>query len=166
MGKFASILGILIIIAVIVLCIPLTVPKFLGMDSYSVISGSMEPAIPTGSLVYSKYQDPETIEAGDVIVFNDAVLAGETMGDIPVVSHRVVKNDEANQEFVTKGDANKQEDMAPIPYNNLIGKVIFHIPVLGRLDIVFATMSGKLAMIAAILGGLILNILGKKLDSM
>ena len=61
MGKFASIMGILIIIAVIVLCIPLTVPKFLGMDSYSVISGSMEPAIPTGSLVYSKYQEPETI---------------------------------------------------------------------------------------------------------
>ncbi len=36
-------------------------------------------------------------------------------------------------EFVTKGDANKTEDMNTVPYSNFIGKLVYTIPVLGRI---------------------------------
>ncbi|MDE6961989.1 MAG: S26 family signal peptidase, partial [Lachnospiraceae bacterium] len=46
--------GTLLLVALVAVCLPLTVPRFFGYHIYSVISGSMEPAIPTGSLVYIK----------------------------------------------------------------------------------------------------------------
>ncbi len=42
------------IVAVIILCSLLVLPEMIGFHMYHVISGSMEPAIPTGSLVYIK----------------------------------------------------------------------------------------------------------------
>ena len=47
-----SVLGTAILIFIILICIPFTIPKFLGGQIYTVISGSMEPEIPVGSLVY------------------------------------------------------------------------------------------------------------------
>ena len=47
-----NIAGTLILLSVIASCLPVTVPRFMGYEIYNVVSGSMEPAIPTGSLVY------------------------------------------------------------------------------------------------------------------
>ena len=62
-----SLLGTILLIVLILGCIPLTVPKAFGYNIYTVISGSMEPAIPVGSHVYVKYQEPETIQKKDFI---------------------------------------------------------------------------------------------------
>ena len=64
-----SVVGTILLALVIVVCIPLTVPRIAGYQIYTVISGSMEPAIPTGSLVYVKNTAPSGIEKGDVIAF-------------------------------------------------------------------------------------------------
>ena len=77
----------------------------------------MEPAIPTGSLVYVKYIQPEEIQTEDVIAFYG------TDADGSIVTHRVVSNSAAMGNFITKGDANSDNDMNPIPYANYIGKV-------------------------------------------
>ena len=45
-------IGEVILAVVLLCCIPLTLPRLAGYEIYEVISGSMEPAIPTGSLVY------------------------------------------------------------------------------------------------------------------
>ena len=50
-GTVFSILGTILLILIILLCIPATVPKLMGYKVYTVITGSMEPAILTGSLV-------------------------------------------------------------------------------------------------------------------
>ena len=81
-----SLLGTILLIVLILGCIPLTVPKAFGYNIYTVISGSMEPAIPVGSLVYVKYQEPETIQKKDVIAFYGAKDASS------IVTHRVVTN--------------------------------------------------------------------------
>ena len=57
--------GIILLIAIIAICVPLIVPKTMGYQLYTVVSGSMEPAVPTGSLVYIKYVKPGDIETGD-----------------------------------------------------------------------------------------------------
>ena len=77
----------------------------------------MEPAIPTGSLVYVRHEEPDTIVKDDVIAFYSNNADGS------IITHRVVSNSPAMGQFITKGDANEEKDMNPIPYNNYIGKV-------------------------------------------
>ena len=80
-------LGTILLIVLILGCIPLTVPKAFGYNIYTVISGSMEPAIPVGSLVYVKYQEPETIQKKKMLLhFYGAKDASS------IVTHRVVTN--------------------------------------------------------------------------
>lgn len=88
-----SVLGTLILLGIIAAFLPLTVPRFLGYEIYEVVSGSMEPEIPVGSVLYVAPSAPEEIEAGDVIAYRK--------GD-SVVTHRVEENRYVEGEFVTK----------------------------------------------------------------
>ena len=101
---------------------------------YNVVSGSMEPAIPVGSVLYVEQVEPEEVEEGDVIAFHSAGA---------VISHRVVRHRVVEGEFVTKGDANSREDLAPVDYASLIGRVECHIPVLGSILTLMAGTAGK-----------------------
>lgn len=133
-----STLGTVLLIALVLICLPLTVPKLAGYHIYSVISGSMEPAIPTGSLVYIKETEAENIKEDDIIAFYGA------MDSNAIITHRVVENRVLMGEFVTKGDANKTEDMNPIPYSNFIGKVVRSIPEVGKIAQVLTSTTGKI----------------------
>ena len=108
---------------VVLFAILLVGVRLFDIQVYSVISGSMEPKYPVGSLIYVKDVDAYSIEVDDVITF---VLPDKTPA-----THRVVRIDEDNQLFYTKGDANEAEDGAPVHFKNLIGKPIFKIPLLG-----------------------------------
>ena len=120
-----SALGTALLIILILTCIPFTIPKCLGYQIYTVVSGSMEPAIPTGSLVYVKAVEPEKVEVNDVIAF----YGGRDTNAI--ITHRVVENRIGEEQFVTKGDANRTEDMNPVSYWNFIGRVVVSVPALG-----------------------------------
>lgn len=58
---FCSTLGTVLLVLLVALCLPLTLPRVLGYEIYTVVSGSMEPAIPTGSLVYIQGAEPQDI---------------------------------------------------------------------------------------------------------
>lgn len=130
-----SILGTLILLGVTAAFVPLTVPRLLGYEAYEVVSGSMEPEIPVGSILYVKQAEPEQIQAGDVIAFRR---------DDSVITHRVEENRYVEGEFITRGDANKGEDLAPVAYENLVGKAVWHFPVLGRVMSLMAGTTGKI----------------------
>ena len=53
-------------------------------------------------------------------------------------------------ELITKGDANPENDMPPVPYENFIGKVVRQIPGAGKAAEAFTSTSGK-----ALAGGVI-----------
>ncbi|MBR3125616.1 MAG: signal peptidase I [Mogibacterium sp.] len=147
---------------IILLGLVLAAPRLAGIKTYAVISGSMEPAIPVGSMVYSKEVDPKTLETGDVIVFynsNTTQGDGSTAGIIPV-THRVVLNDTGLGEITTKGDANEQRDISKVTYNNVEGKVIFHIPHLGYIGAPLSTTMGKVAAALILLAGYLLTEVG------
>ena len=156
-GKLISFVGTLILIAAIIACLGLTIPRFAGIDQYVVISGSMEPAIPVGSMVYSAQTDPSTLSAGDIIVFYS-----NEGGDTPV-THRVVENHIADGEVITKGDANAQNDLSPIIYTNIIGKVVLHVPMLGYIASPMASLPGKIAMGCVIVAAYILTVVGGRM---
>ena len=149
----------LILFAVIILCIPVTVPRFLGYQSYNIVSGSMEPEIPVGSLVYVKSAMPEEVAVGDVIAYSSG--ASES-----VITHRVTGNNADLREFTTKGDANDREDLAPVGYERLIGKVEIHIAGLGRVCALFASASGKMSLLALVVLAVALRLLTVVLQKM
>ena len=122
--------GVVVVFAVLLIGV-----RLFGIQVYSVISGSMEPEYPVGALIYVKEVKPSEVEVGDVITF---VLSNETPA-----THRVIAIDKDAQLFYTQGDANYQineetgekvymED-PPVHFNNLIGKPVFKIPVLGYI---------------------------------
>ena len=149
MAKVLNFIGTAFIIIVIVLCLSLIVPRVFGISSYTVLTGSMEPSVPVGSVVYAKAIEPSLLESGDIVVFYDG------RNDIPV-THRVVENQTEDSQIITKGDANDTTDITPIPYQNVIGKVVLHLPALGRLLALLGTLMGKAAALAFILGGFLL----------
>jgi signal peptidase I len=126
----------------------------LGYQAYQVVSGSMEPALPLGSLIYVETVAPEQVETGDIIVF--------WSGDSPI-THRVTKNRLVEGEFVTKGDANAQEDLEPVSYDSLIGRVAYHIPFLGNFLFLYGSTVGKVYIMAFALCGLLLHLLAGRI---
>jgi len=100
--------------AVIILSLLVAAPIVFGYRSVIVLSGSMEPAYPVGSVIYYKAADFDNIAVGDVITFG--------IGENALATHRVVRKNEAEQSFVTKGDSNPSEDMEPVAYSAVVGK--------------------------------------------
>lgn len=152
-GVFCSTLGTIVLVLLIFVCVPLTVPRMLGYHIYTVVSGSMEPAIPVGSLVYINNMTPEDVQEGDVIAFY-----GATDGS-SIITHRVVTNSTIMSEFITKGDANEENDMNPIPYSHFIGKVVLTVPKMGGLAQTFTSTSGKIAAACMIALAVVLHII-------
>ena len=157
-GKFfpalCNIFGILLILAVIVVSLPLTLPQFLGYEIYEVVSGSMDPTIPIGSVVYVEAASPEDVQESDIIAF---------WRDGEVVMHRVVRNKLLEGEFVTKGDANPIDDVEPVPYSDLIGLVVRHYPMLGRLMTIYFSTMGKVYLLLVALCGVLFNVLAGRM---
>lgn len=93
----------------------------------SVLSGSMEPEISTGSAVIVA---PATnYKIGDIITFGEG---GKTK---MTITHRINEINETDGRIVyaTKGDSNNTPDRETVPAENVIGKVWFSIPHLGYL---------------------------------
>ena len=102
-----------------------------------VISGSMEPAIMTGSLCFVNYNDRD-VDVGDIIAYR----AGDK-----TVTHRVI--DRSADGYVTKGDGNNAADVSPVTEDRIIGTDIFNIPKLGYA--IMALKSAKGIMITLVL---------------
>ncbi|MBO5340790.1 MAG: signal peptidase I [Oscillospiraceae bacterium] len=118
-----------VLVAVVaILALLLVGARLVGLQVFTVLSGSMEPTYHVGSLIYVKKVDAVKLETGDVITF---LLDEDT-----VATHRVVEvvpdeTDPSVIRFRTKGDANNAEDGSLVHYKNVIGTPIFSIPKLG-----------------------------------
>ena len=98
---------------------------FNGYHSYLVQSGSMEPNILIGDVVITHKQT--VYHNNDTITFNSQEADR-------IVTHRIIDIKERQErQFITKGDANTEEDEEQIATSDIIGKVIFVIPKLGFL---------------------------------
>ena len=85
-----------------------------GYKPVVVLTGSMEPTYPVGSVIYYKATEYKDINVGDAITFG--------IGEDSLATHRVIGKDDTNQEFRTKGDNNPTEDINPVIYANVAGK--------------------------------------------
>ena len=94
---------------------------------------------PQASMIGRSFQEtaPEDMKEKDVIAY----YGGSDR--TAIITHRVVENRVFMGEFVTKGDANPDEDMTPIPYEDFIGKVRLSIPRVGRAAQALSSTPGK-----------------------
>ncbi len=119
-------------------------PRALGVQPLIVLTGSMEPTLPTGGIAYMRpvadasrtNATPEVdpnwtptapIQAGDIITFRvprDPRLT---------ISHRVIAvlEDDRGRRFQTQGDNSGHPDAQPVLASSVVGTVVFAVPRLG-----------------------------------
>lgn len=109
------------------LIIAAAVPTLWSWSSYVVRSGSMEPAISVGDVVITKpFARESPVPVGRVMLFTPADAAEGHENRL----HRVVEN-LGDQTYVTAGDANRNNDVAPVPAANFHGRAIICVPFVG-----------------------------------
>ena len=125
MAKVAEYVGIaLVVVLMTMVVLALLAPHF-GWRADTVLSGSMEPALPVGCVQVAKPVKPEDIKVGDIITFRSP-----TNGKL--MSHRVVAVEEdQSYQFRTKGDANEDVDPYLIPSQSVVGRVCFKVAHIG-----------------------------------
>ena len=138
--KVWSICTTVLVTIVVLIAVFLMGSRLLGFRVFSILSGSMEPKYSEGDLIYVQQVDPSEVREGDDITFvlNENLL---------VATHRVIDINHAQKEFVTQGIANDTVD-DPVHFNNLIGKPVFSIPLLGYVSNWIQTSPGMYITIA------------------
>ena len=126
--KIWNVISTVLVVIVVVVALLLVGARLIGLQVFSVLSGSMEPTYHVGSLIYVKDVDPFELESGEVITF--------MLDENTVATHRIVEvvpdeEDASVVRFRTKGDANENADGSLVHYKNVIGSPVFTIPQLG-----------------------------------
>lgn len=120
-----------------------------GFMMFRVVTGSMEPTIPTGALLITKESSIDAVAVGDIICFRtqEAQIWGK------IVTHRVTAIQTAMDGTAllqTKGDANLAADGFYVTAENFVGKVIWHTGEKNMLSSVFAFFTNKIGFLACI----------------
>lgn len=107
--------------------------------SFVVLTGSMEPSIPVGSIIY--IQRFNTYKTGSIISFKNT--AGQT------ITHRIVERITKGEQlfYKTKGDANKNADDTLVAQKDVIGRKELVIPYIGRFIVFLKTLPGFITFI-------------------
>lgn len=104
------------------------VPRLTGAVPLTVLTSSMEPAYPPGTLVIVRPVDPDDVRIGDVITYQ------LESGRPEVVTHRVVAvttDTSGERTFRAQGDNNAQPDPAPVVAGQIQGAVWYAVPWIG-----------------------------------
>jgi len=141
-----TIIGAVVLTAVSAFAlITVVIPLLLGAQTYTVLTGSMQPGMPPGTLVAVRPTPIDTVRVGDVITYQIR------SGDPAVVTHRVVGSTLStggDRLLITRGDANDADD-PPVQSAQLRGTVVLAVPLLGYPGVLFGGQE-RGAVIAAI----------------
>ncbi|MFR5683009.1 MAG: signal peptidase I [Clostridia bacterium] len=102
-----------------------------GYQAYIITTNSMEPNIREGDVIIIKQCDEQTLKEGDIITFRNSKNE--------FITHRIISIEEEQNEklYVTKGDNNTIEDLEKISFNAIEGILIFRVPFLGNILLLF-----------------------------
>ncbi len=143
--------GVTTLIALLLLALA---PTFvLGWDATVIESSSMQPTVVRGDIVLLRPPDQQ-VEVGAVVRF-PADDGGTS------IVHRVVEVDLEAGAYVTKGDANRNDDQASVPFGDVDGIGTALIPLVGHPALWFREGSYLLLALMVAAGvGIILRGLG------
>lgn len=154
--KIKKALGIALIV-VFVLCLVFVMvarisgnsPHLFGYRMLRVATDSMEPELKVGSIILVKTTDPAELQKGDVITYHceKGPLAGQ------LITHQIAYEPyekDGTYYFTTRGIKAGAPDDAEIDDEQIVGKVLYKIPILGSLYDFFSSKLGLFAIIALI----------------
>jgi signal peptidase len=125
--RIAKVLTQFLVLGVFALTLFVLLAPHFGFAFLEVTSGSMEPALPVGSIVIFQNVASSQINVGDIVAYRTG------SGQGPVVTHRVseVLHLDGVVSFQTWGDAYKQPYVSSVPLSSVVGKAKFHMPLVG-----------------------------------
>jgi signal peptidase len=103
------------------------IPKLTGATPLTVLTSSMEPGLPPGTLLVVEAVDPNLVEVGDVVTYQ--IESGQPA----VVTHRVIavnSSSDGERTFTFQGDNNDSADPLVIA-DQIQGRLWYSIPWIG-----------------------------------
>ncbi|NLB37085.1 MAG: signal peptidase I [Clostridiales bacterium] len=126
--KFSNILFNIFTLITIALATFIVVLLATHTRAFSVSTGSMNPTLKTGDIIFVKPVEFDSVQKKDIVTIEYNDSSG-------YFTHRVVRVDKENGLIYTKGDANEKQDPIPSSSKKLVGKMWFRIPILGQLSL-------------------------------
>ena len=124
LGLSIGVLGLVVGLAALLV----VVPKATGSTPLTVLTSSMEPTFPPGTLLVVRPVDTDLVEPGDVLTYQ------LESGEAAVVTHRVVQvvsSSDGTRSFVMRGDANGSVDADAVMPVQVRGAVWYSLPLVG-----------------------------------
>jgi signal peptidase len=120
---------IVVVVTVVLLVAFVAVPRVTGSTPYTILTGSMRPEMPPGTMVVVRPVETAKLAAGDVITYQ--LRSGEP----DVVTHRIIETvvTQEGLEFRTQGDANDAPDAELVRAVQVRGEAWYWAPLLGYL---------------------------------
>lgn len=136
---YAVKITIVVLLPIVIFTLITSRTTVFGIQSFVVLSGSMEPTVSIGSIVYTK--ETKAYQVKDIISYKTA--GGQT------VTHRIVEilRKPEGVFYRVKGDANKTADNELVPAKSVLGKAEVLILLLGYLVYFTRTLPGFIALI-------------------
>lgn len=147
LGQLTAWLVIVALVAVIAAAV--AVPRIAGATPFSILTGSMKPTYPPGTLVVVKPIDTQDIAIGTVVTYQ--LISGKPT----VVTHRVVgtvRSPEGTMRYRTQGDANDAPDRKLVRPAQVKGALWYHVPSLGYVNKYITGKERRLTMIIVVSG--------------
>lgn len=143
-----------ILIVLIIVCAYFFYQKFIqkenpinlfGYKSFVILTGSMEPNLMPGDMIFAKSSTKENLKVGDIITFwqNDTSTS---------TTHRIVDIIEKDGKtyYQTKGDNNSSNDSDLVPYEKIVGTMIFRVSKMGKM-LMGISSTGGIALILIVI---------------
>lgn len=147
-----SVLGWLaVLVALTVLVLTVVIPRLAGGNAYTVLTSSMEPTLPPGTLIIIRPVPPSDLAVGDVITYQ--IESGKPA----VVTHRIIGVGYAASGEVTaqtQGDGSGAPDQQDVRAVQIRGKLWYAIPYLGYVN-TWLTGQVRLVLLGVIIVGLV-----------
>lgn len=149
-GWIIQVFAWLVILSVaIAVTVAVLIPRISGATPYTILTGSMQPSIPPGTLVVMKPVPVEEIGLGTVVTYQ--LKSGEPT----VVTRRVVStgmNGKGERVFRTQGDANNAADAKPVRPVQIKGALWYKVPYLGYVNKYITGKERHITMIIVVSG--------------
>jgi len=127
LGLSAAVLLLVIAIAVLVI----VVPKVAGATPLTILTSSMEPGLPPGTLIVVQPADVDDLAAGDIVTYQ--IRSGEP----EVITHRIIAitaSTSGDRTFVLQGDNNSDPDPDAVLPEQIQGRVWYSVPFIGHVN--------------------------------
>jgi signal peptidase len=110
----------------------IVIPKMMGAIPLTVLTQSMQPLLPPGTLIVDQPVKASQIHLGDVVTYQIA------SGKPDVITHRVVAismSNDGKETFTFKGDNNAYADAKAVIPAQIKGRVVYSVPYIGVVSL-------------------------------